>query len=163
MPITRAKKQQILEELSHILEESPTIAFVHFKGIPVAQERAMRRALREAGVRLRVAKKRLIARVLAERQFSGEMPSLEREVAIAFGGDEIAPAREIAKAAKALQTGELTLVGAVFEARYLSAQEAQALAAIPSRQELLAQLAFVLKSPIQRVAIALSEVAKQKA
>ncbi len=162
MPISRAKKEAVLQELCTILQEAPTIAFVHFKGINAAQERAMRRALRDAGVRFRVAKKRLILRALAQQQVAGEQPPFAGELAIAYGGDEVAPAREVAKVAKTIEGGELSLVGAIFEGRYLSAQEAQALAAVPSRGELLAQLAFVLKSPVQRLAIALNEVAKAR-
>ena len=74
----------------------------------------------------------------------------------------IAPAREIFEASKKYDK-KISLIGGIFEGKYMSGEEMLGIATIPTREVLLSQIAYLLKSPIQRLAIGISEVAKKKA
>ena len=91
----------------------------------------------------------------------GTMPELTGEVAIAYGVDEMAPAREVYEFQKKFDK-KLSILGGIFEGKFKNQEEMVAIATIPSRDVLLSKIAFLLKSPIQRLAIAVSEVAKTK-
>ena len=100
MPITKQKKTEIIEKLKKIFSESPSVAFVQFHKLTVANAQTLRRKLREAGNGYFVAKKTLIRKSLEDGFVKGELPSLDGEVAVAYlekGADVTAPARESLK------------------------------------------------------------------
>jgi large subunit ribosomal protein L10 len=89
------------------------------------------------------------------------MPNLEGEVAVAYGSDPIAPAREIFNFQKTNKV-PLNILGGVYEGKFVDGVYMKEIATIPSREVLLSKIAFLLKSPMQRLAIAVNEVAKTK-
>ncbi|MFQ5541138.1 MAG: 50S ribosomal protein L10, partial [Candidatus Paceibacteria bacterium] len=98
MAITREKKTEILTQLKDIVASATAIAFVHFKGLSVAEASELRVALKKEGVRYLVTKKTLLKRTLDEAKVEGEAPALDGEVAFAYlpkeqGDDLTAPAR----------------------------------------------------------------------
>lgn len=95
MAISRAKKEEIVDKLSGVVKEAKSLVFVNFKGLNVSQANEMRRALKDEGVSYTVAKKTLTHRALDEGKFEGEKPSLDGELALAWGEDLVAPARGI--------------------------------------------------------------------
>lgn len=162
MAITKQKKEEILSKLRDIAGNSSTVVFANFKGLTVAEESEMRRALRAAGVGYAVAKKTLIRKAFGEKQIEGEMPDLTGETSVAYGVDAVAPARELAAFTK--KFGEhLAFTGGIFGGKYMSASEMKSVAAIPSMETLRAMFAQVINSPRSRFAVVLSEVAKKKA
>ncbi len=161
MPITRAKKEEILEKLTKGLSDAGSVVFVGFKGLPVSEVTELRKALRAENVSFSVAKKTLAKKVLQERGYKGEIPELEGEFAIAYGVDQLSPAREVNEFEKKLKD-KIKILGGVFEGEYKNRDAMKAIASIPSREVLLSQIAFLLKSPMQRIAIAVNEVAKKK-
>lgn len=164
MAITRQKKAEILEKLKGIFARSPAVAFVRFNRFTVAHAVALRRKLREAGTGYYVAKKTLIRKSLEGGKTTGELPTLEGEVAVAYleaGDDLTAPAREIFSLGKQLEKA-VELIGGIFAGRFIGQKEVLALAAIPSRQTLLAQFANLISSPIQRLVVGLDQIAKKK-
>src|SRR3989344_4922241 len=94
MAITKQKKEEIVGKVRDIAGKAKTIAFVGFKGLTVAEQNEMRKTLRAQDIGYTVAKKTLIRKGL-EGSFTGTMSALEGEVALAYGQDEIAPAREL--------------------------------------------------------------------
>ncbi len=160
MALTKQKKTQIVDDLDVALKGAPSVVFVNFHGLLVADANGLRRALDKASVGYKVAKKTLLKRALASKNIEGEMPELSGEIAVAYGDDALAPAREVYNFAKGKDT--IKIVGGIFEGAYIGQEKMLSIATIPSREVLLGQLAYLLKSPIQRFAIALSEVAKQK-
>lgn len=160
MAITRQKKEEIVEKVGDIVSGASTIVFAKFKGLPVNDQREVRRALRAQDVGYTVAKKTLVRRALDAAKFSGEFPTLEGEVAIAYSRDELAPARELAVFVKKFPE-MLTFQGGVFGGKYVNAQEIKAIAAIPGLDTLRAQFVQLINSPIQRFAVVLSEQAKK--
>ncbi len=150
----------MIKELEGAIKESKSLVFVNFHGLKVSDETVLRRSLRAEGVNYKVSRKTLLARALKGKA-EGEMPELAGEVAIAYSKDEIASPREVYNFQKT-HKGLLNIVGGIFEGKFVAGERMMELAMIPSREVLLSKLAFLLKSPIQRLAIAVNEVAKNK-
>ncbi len=162
MAITKEKKQSIIATFSDIVTHADSIAFVQFDKLTVANAIALRRKLRAAGVGYKVGKKTLLKRVLQERGYTGTLPELSGEIAIAYSTDALAPAREVYEFQKA-NPGIVTLVGGVFEGGYKNQAEMTAIATIPSLQTLRGMFVNIINSPIQRFVIALDQIAKKQA
>jgi large subunit ribosomal protein L10 len=161
MAISKEKKQAIVSTFSDIVADAQSIVFVQFNKLTVADANALRRQLRAAGVGYKVGKKTLLKRVLDTKGYEGELPALTGEVAIAYSTDALAPAREVYDFQKT-HKDVVSILGGVFEGSFKDQASMLALATIPSREVLLSQIAFLLKSPMQRLAIAVSEVAKKQ-
>ncbi len=161
MALTKTKKVEVLSELREKLAGEQTLVFVNFKGLTVGETNAFRKALREAGVGYKVAKKTLVARILDEKGLTGEAPKLEGEIGVAYSTDALAAAREVFNFAKGKERP--VIAGGVFEGAYADRAQILAIATIPPREVLLSQIAYLLKSPMQRLAIAVSAVAEKKA
>jgi large subunit ribosomal protein L10 len=159
MAITKQKKAEIVDKVEGIIKDASTLVFAKFRGLTVAEQSEMRKALRKSDVGYTVAKKSLMRRALADK-FEGTMPELEGEVAIAYAADEIAPARELAVFVKKF-ADHLAFQGGVFGGKFVNATEIKAIAAIPGMDTLRAMFAQVINSPRQRFAVVLSEVAKK--
>jgi large subunit ribosomal protein L10 len=160
MAITRQKKEEVLGRIENIIKDASTIVFAQFKGLKVAEQTQMRRGLRASAVEYTVAKKTLIKRALQSGSIAGEMPEIAGEVALAYGKDELAPARELAIFVKKYPE-QLAFVGGVFGGRFMNAVEIKEIAAIPELEVLRAQFVQLINSPLQRFAVVLSEKAKK--
>lgn len=161
MAITKQKKEEVVKKLSDIAGSAKTIVFAKFKGLTVAEQNEMRKALRKEGIGYSVAKKTLMRRALETAKFEGTMPELEGEVALAHGQDELAPAREIAVFVKKFGD-HLSFAGGIFGGKYVTQEEITSIAAIPGLETLRAMFAQVINSPRQRFAVVLSKVAETK-
>ncbi len=163
MAISRDKKREILAKLNDAFKEASAIAFVSFSKLTVKDASRLRSELRAAGVRYYVAKKTLITKALLERGYTGEVPALPGEIAVAWtsGEDTTTPARGVHEFGKKMKEA-LALVGGVFEGAFLTAEKMVAIATIPPVNVLRGMFANIINSPIQRFAISLAEVAKTK-
>lgn len=161
MAINKQKKGEIVDKLDKSLKDAKSVVFVNFHGLSVADSSAMRHTLRQEGVSYSVAKKTLAKRVLDSQKYEGELPELAGELALAWGEDEIAPARSIHTFVKKFPEG-LKILGGVFEGKYQSAPEMQSIATIPTTDVLRGMFVNIVNSPIQRFAIALNEIAKTR-
>lgn len=164
MAKTKAQKKEITDKLESAFKTAASSVFVHFKGVSVADETAMRRELRKEGIGYTVAKKTLIRRALAALGHDEASLPLEGEIAIAYNGDSVdasGPARLIHGFATKLKD-KLVIAGGIFEGTLRDAKAMQEIATIPSMDVLRGMFANVINSPRQRFAIALSEVAKKK-
>lgn len=164
MAITKAKKVTLLKSATDALASTTSAVFVGFKGLTVAEVNELRGALKKEGVKYTVMKKTLLKKALTEKGLSGDMPELPGEVAMAYlkaGDDLTAPARGIQAFIKKF-AGKLALLGGVLESAFLSEAETKNIATIPPTPVLRGMFVNVINSPIQRFAIAMSEVAKTK-
>ena len=161
MAITKEKKKEIVGKFSDILKNAKSLVFVAFRGFKVAETTAMRKALKGKGIGYVVAKKTLLRRALEEKKIEGSIPELSGEIALVYGDDLLAPAREINLAAKT-NKDNLSIVGGIFEGKFIGREEVLSLASIPTREILYGQFANLMISPIQRFVIALSQVAEKK-
>ena len=163
MAKTREPKKDIVEKVEKILKGSASV-FVHFTGISVAQETAMRRSMRGEGLGYVVAKKTLIRRALSALGYDSELP-MQGEVAVAYtatSDDQTAPARRVHAIGRELGEGKLSILGGIFEGKLIDAAMMQTIATIPGMDTLRGMFANIINSPRARFAIALSEVAKTK-
>lgn len=161
MPITKAKKGEILKDLSTKLKDKASLVFVHFKGLPVKDTNDLRKTLRAGQGGYTVVKKTLLKKALSEMNFGGEIPELGGEVAVAYGADPIAPAKGIADFRKTRE-GLIDIIGGVYEGNYMSSVDMNALAAIPGREQLLGMLVNVISSPMRGLVIAMNALAKKQ-
>ena len=164
MAKTKAQKQEIIATLTTGFQNAASTVFVSFTKITVAEESAMRKALREAGVKYFVAKKTLIDRALKAAGHTDELV-LDGEIAVAYNttadGDASAPARLIHGFAGTLKD-KLAIAGGIFEGALRNALAMTEIATIPSMDVLRGRFANIINSPRSRFAIVLSKVAETK-
>jgi large subunit ribosomal protein L10 len=162
MALSKSKKKEVLGTMTDIANAAKSVVFVGFHGLSVSDSTAMRKELRNGGVGYTVAKKTLARKAFTEKNIKGTMPELEGEVALAYGEDLIAPAREIRNFEKKFD-GKLSILGGIFDGEYKSKEEMSAIAAIPGREQLYGMFVNLINSPIQRMVIVLDQIAKSKA
>ncbi len=162
MALKKEKKVEIVSGLESSLKNAQSIVFVKFDKLTVADANALRRSLQKESIGYAVSKKTLLKRSLTGFGITGDMPELQGQIAIAYGEDLLAPAREVLAFQKT-HKDNISIVGGVFEGKYMDKATMESIANIPPREVLLAQIAYLLKSPIQRLAIAVGQVAGQKA
>lgn len=162
MALTKAEKVVVLKKFTDIVNNASSMVFLHIKGISVNEINGLRSTLRSENGGYSIAKKTLLTKALSDSSIIGDMPKLSGgELAVAYGADLIAPAREIFSFKKKYNDN-ITVVGGVFEGKYMTAAEMQAIAEIPSPQTLRGMFVNVINSPIQGMVIALSKIAEKK-
>lgn len=162
MARTKTEKKEILTKLDGIVDKSQSLVFVNFHGLKVGNVIEMRRKLRADGVSFFVAKKSLITKALQDaKKVTGSMPEFKGELGIAYGDDLIAPARGIYEFQKKFKDG-LSILGGVFESKYMDKEGMTTIASIPPKETLYAMLVNVLSSPYRGVVVALDQISKKK-
>lgn len=161
MAITKAKKKEILDNLSELLKKAVSVVFLNFHGLGVTDMTAMRRALGDKGVQYLVAKKTLVRRAFRGTSVKGDIPALEGELALVYGDDATSPAREVNEFIKKHKE-KLSIMGGVFEGEFILAEKMQEIASIPPLNVLYGQFVNIINSPIQGLAVALSGIAKKR-
>lgn len=173
MPITRAEKETILQELKEKIEGSKSMILADYRGLNVGEVTKLRRRMREAGCEFKVAKNTLTALAAKQIGLEGLDTYLEGQVAIAFGkADPVAPAKVLSEFIR--ETKKMELKAGVLEGRVIDAKEVKALADLPPRDVLLAKVlggmqtplygfASVLQGTLRGFVYALEAVRKQRA
>ena len=161
MAITKQKKQEILDELQRGLKGAQSAVFTQFHALTVDEVNALRSDMKDAGVSYKVAKKTLLKRAVEAGGYTGDMPALENEIAIAWADDLIAPAREAQKFTKG-RTDRFSIVGGIFEGRLMGKEEMIEIASIPDLPVLRGMFVNVINSPIQGFVVALNAIAENK-
>lgn len=162
MALTRTQKESQVAELSGAVKDSESMVFVHFTGITGNENVALRGAMHDAGVTLKVVKKTLLKKVLNESSVAGDQPVLDGEIAIAYANDLIAPAREVYAFQKE-SDNRFTIVGGIFEGKFMDQAAMTEIATIPGEQQLRGMFVNVINSPIQGFVVALNAIAEKKA
>jgi len=162
MAITKEQKKQISEKLASAVTDSATVTLVSFKGLGVEANNKLRKNLKAFDSNYFVAKKTLLDRALVAANVPGTKPDLgEGMVAVAYGTDPMAPAREVFNFAKE-HPGKIEIIGGIFEGIFKSQEEMLQIATIPGMDALRGMFANLINSPLQRFAIALGQVAEKK-
>lgn len=152
-------KQPIVQEISENIKDAQSVVVVDYRGLTVAEDTQLRKALREAGVSYKVYKNTLVNRAIAGTEFESLKESLEGPSAFAISKDDAtAPARILAKFAKTAPA--LEIKAGVVEGNFFDAEGMKAIAAVPSREELLSKLLGSLQSPITNLARVLNQIAE---
>ena len=155
------RKAYVAEVVDQI-NNSSSVVLVDYRGINVAQDTAMRKALREAGVTYHVIKNSALSRAFEQTGNTGFDEYFAGPTAAAFGpkDDPVAPCRILAEYAGKTP---MKIKCGVVEGKKFDENGIKSLASIPEKPVLLAQLLGLLTSPMRSLAIAISEVAKKKA
>ena len=161
MALKKEKKVEIVNDLEKSLKGTKSVVFVKFDKLKVADANTFRRNLQKEGIGYFVSKKTLLKRALAKEKIIGELPELQGQMAIAFGNDLIAPAREVFNFHKTHREN-ISIIGGVFKGKYLNAGEMLSIATIPPLQILRGMFVNLINSPIQRLAVALDQIALLK-
>ncbi|MDO8514640.1 MAG: 50S ribosomal protein L10 [bacterium] len=163
MAKTKQEKGVIIDKLAEAFKNGASSVFVHFTKVSVAEESAMRRALRNDGVSYFVAKKTLMRRALDTMGLKHDELPLEGEVSIAYGGADSTAASRLVHEWGSKLVGKLTILGGIFEGKLVGQAYMQEIATIPSMQVLRGMFVNVINSPIAGLAIALKAVADKRA
>jgi large subunit ribosomal protein L10 len=150
----------VVADVSAQVGKSQTLALAEYRGLTVAHLDTLRRQARDKGVYLHVLKNSLARRAVAGTSFEVASESMVGPLIYGFSEDAVAAAKVIADFAKG--NDKLVIKGGAYAGKALDADAVKALAAIPSREVLIAQVAGLLKSPIQRMAGVLAALAEKK-
>jgi len=144
---TKAQKQELVTSLANRLSRSPTIYVTDFTGLDVARITELRRKLRAAGAEYAVVKNTLARRAFAAARVAGIESHLDGPTALVLGGaDPVAAAKVLADFAK--EHEKPAIKAGLVEGKTITPAEVKQLAALPSKPELLAQLAGSLQGPL---------------
>jgi large subunit ribosomal protein L10 len=157
MKHTKAQKQEMVTALAAQLARSPTVYVTDFTGLDVARITTLRRRLRAAGVEYVVVKNTLARRALGDAQRAGLEPHLAGPTALVLAGaDPVGAAKVLADFAKEFEKPAIKI--GLVDGKAVSAEQVKRLAALPSKVELLGQLAGALQAPLASLAGALHGV-----
>jgi large subunit ribosomal protein L10 len=162
MPFTRARKQQEIEKLNADLARVNGLIVGTFGKLTVAQDFELRKSVRAAGARYRVVKNTLAELAAKGTGFEEALKDLKGVTSIAFtDGDPVVLAKALAKYAK--DNPEYSFKAAVVEGRLITVKEIEALATMPSKEEIYSKLLFLMQAPAQRLATVINAVGRNLA
>ncbi|OHA03866.1 MAG: 50S ribosomal protein L10 [Candidatus Sungbacteria bacterium RIFCSPLOWO2_02_FULL_54_10] len=152
--LTKAKKADVVAGLMDQFSRQKVAIFSDFHGVSVAKATRLRRTLKKENAEYKVAKKTLLARALSAAGITFDTTQLKGEIGVAFGyGDQAAPAKVLAKFSRENET--FRILGGLLGSLVMSGKDVIALAQLPSREVLLAQVAAALSGPMRGLAGAL--------
>ena len=158
MALTKAKKNEVVANVSELLAESKLTVVAEYKGTTVKAIQSLRKDAKENGTKVSVIKNRLVIKAIesSEKYKDIDVSALKGQLLYAFNADdEVAPAQVLNNFAKT--NPSIQFVGAITpEGNFMSADEVKALAVLPSRSELIAQVEATLQSPVNDTMNALS-------
>lgn len=160
MSLNRNEKAAVVEGVSTQVGKSQTLALAEYRGLTVAHLDNLRRQARDKGVYLHVLKNTLARRAVAGTPFEVASERMVGPLIYGFSEDAVAAAKVLADFAKG--NDKLVIKGGAYAGKALDADGVKALAAIPSREVLLSQIAGLLKSPVQRMAAVVAALAEKK-
>ena len=161
MAINKQKKEELVAAFTDMVKGAESMVFVSFKGLSVNKTINLRKKLHAENIGYKVTKKTLLKRAFEANKIEGELPEMATELAVAYGTDQLSPARLVYESVKE-NKGKMEILGGIFGGKFVSKSEMIEIATIPSREVLLSKIAFLLQSPMQRLAIAVNEVSKTK-
>jgi len=162
MAVTRAKKIEQVEKLGGELKNVSSVIVATYTKLTVAKDFELRKALRSSGAKYRVVKNTLAERAAKGTKIEEALKKLEGVTSIAYTeGDPVAMAKALSKYAK--DNPEFTFKTGVVEGRVVTIKEIEALATMPSKEELYSKLLFLLNAPAQRLATAIGAVGRNLA
>jgi large subunit ribosomal protein L10 len=146
----RAKKVEQTEELSAELKKVSSLIVTTFNKLTVAQDFELRKTVRNSGAKYTVVKNTLAERAAKGTKVEEALKNLSGVTSIAYTeGDPVALAKALSKYAK--DNPELTFKSGVVEGRVISIKEIDALATMPSKEEIYSKLLFLISAPAQRL------------
>jgi large subunit ribosomal protein L10 len=152
----RSEKNEDVDKLKNDLAKVSTVILTTFQGITVAQDTQLRRAVQGAGGKYRVVKNTLAERAGAGTSAEGLLKGLTGTNSIAYSTDPVSLAKVLTKVAKDVPAFKFK--AGLVEGRVLSIAEIQQLALLPSKEELISKIMFLLQASAQRTATAVAGI-----
>ncbi len=160
MSLNKSEKQTVVADVAAQVARSQTLALAEYRGLTVAHLDVLRKTAREKGVYLHVLKNTLARRAVAGTPFEVAAESMVGPLIYGFSEDAVAAAKVLSDFAKG--NDKLIVKGGAYAGKVLSADGVKSLAAIPSKEVLLAQLVGLMQSPISRIARVLAAIADKR-
>jgi large subunit ribosomal protein L10 len=160
LSLNRNEKAAVVTDVAAQAARSQTLALAEYRGLTVENLNKLRVDARSKGVYLHVLKNTLARRAVAGTPFEVAADAMVGPLIYGFSEDAVAAAKVIADFAKT--NDKLIVKAGAYAGKALDANGVKALAAIPSKEVLLSQLAGLLKSPVQRTAAVLAALAEKK-
>jgi large subunit ribosomal protein L10 len=160
LSLNRNEKAAVVTDVAAQVARSQTLALAEYRGLTVEHLNNLRRQARDKGVYLHVLKNTLARRAVAGTPFEVASDAMVGPLIYGFSEDAVAAAKVISDFAKG--NDKLVIKAGAYAGKALNAEGVKALASIPSKEVLLAQLAGLLMSPISRTARVLAAVAEKK-
>jgi len=161
LSLNRNEKAAVVADVGRQVARSQTLALAEYRGLTVAHLDTLRRQARDKGVYLHVLKNTLARRAVAGTPFEVAAESMVGPLIYGFSEDAVAAAKVVADFAKT--NDKLVVKGGAYAGKALDANGVKALAAVPSKEVLLAQLLGLMQSPISRLARVVAAIAEKKA
>jgi large subunit ribosomal protein L10 len=160
MPLSREQKENLVADYEQGLAQAPHVFLMAFEGVTVPQVTDLRNRVRESGGRYIVVKNRLALRAIEGQSLGGLESQFEGATAVAYGSeDAVSIAKALTEFAK--EVPAITLKGGLVDGQEVAAEDIKEIASLPSREELLAKLLFLLQSPITTFVRTLNELPRQ--
>ena len=160
MSLNRSEKEAVIAEVTGLAAKAQTLVMAEYRGITVADMTNLRVKARSQGVTLSVLKNTLARRAVAGSSFEVAADQMTGPLIYGFSEDAVAAAKVVAEFAKT--NDKLVIRGGVYGGKALDVNGVKALASVPSKEVLLAQLCGLLMSPISRTAVVLGALAAKK-
>ncbi len=160
MSLNRNEKAAVVADVSAQVARSQTLALAEYRGLTVEHLNKLRADARAKGVYLHVLKNSLARRAVTGTPFEVAAESMAGPLIYGFSADAVAAAKVIADFAKG--NDKLVIKAGAYAGKALDANGVKALAAIPSKEVLLSQIAGLLMSPVQRMAAVVAALAAKK-
>ncbi len=159
MSLNRTEKQAVVTEVAALAGKAQTLVLAEYRGIEVEPMTRLRAQARGKGVHLQVLKNTLARRAVQGTSFEVLAEDMSGPLIYGFSEDAIAAAKVLSDFAKT--NDKLVLRAGAFNGKKLDADGVKALAAIPSREELLAKLLGVMQAPLTGFVAAMAALAKK--
>ena len=150
----RAQKEAVVGDLGNIFADSGVIVVAQYAGLSVAEMTDFRNRMREAGGAVRVAKNRLAKIALEGKPCEGMSQYLQGQNVFAYSEDPVTAAKVVEAYAK--DNEKLVVVGGAMGETVLDKAGVKSVAAMPSRDELVAQIAGMIGAPAANLAAAIA-------
>ena len=160
MSLNRNEKAAVVTDVSAQAARSQTLALAEYRGLTVENLNKLRVDARAKGVYLHVLKNTLARRAVVGTSFEVVQGAMVGPLIYGFSEDAVAAAKVVSDFAKG--NDKLVIKGGAYAGKALNADGIKALAAIPSREVLISQVAGLLKSPIQRMAAVVAALAEKR-
>lgn len=160
MSLNIEDKKAVVAEIAAEVAKAQTIVVAEYRGIEVASMTHLRKQARESGVYLRVLKNTLARRAVQDTPFAELADKMVGPLVYGISTDPIAAAKVLNDFSK--KDDKIVVKAGSFDGKLLSAAEVGALASIPSREELLSKLLYVMKAPLSGFARGLAALAEKK-
>jgi large subunit ribosomal protein L10 len=160
---TRAQKQEILDALTEQFSNSKSAMVVSFNKLSVSKDQEFRNQLRAAGANYRVVKNTLARRAINETPYEGMTEHFKGATGVAWTeSDAVVLSKTVSKFVKDNADVFTFKVGMV-DGKVVNLSQVQAIASLPSKEELMSKLLFVLNSGAQRIATVINAVPRNLA